>query len=135
MTLPNPVTIVLNSPNGPKIIYPRNSDGDDVELWCPKGWAIDWETTPAQCGIGYVASPLIRTEQPSPTAAEADIVAAIDQSRMQNAIIHIEWSAERESELLGHAEDHAEASPTVLEAWGTDDGGTEWRVHLDGHRG
>ena len=61
MTLPNPVTIELNSTNGPKIIYPRNSDEDCVEMWCPVGWTIDWETTPAQCGIGYVASPLIRT--------------------------------------------------------------------------
>lgn len=56
----NEIEVVLESANGPKIVYAQDADGDEVDAAAPEGWRVDWETTPADCGVGRKASPLCR---------------------------------------------------------------------------
>lgn len=58
----------------------------------------------------------------------------ISQSIRSNEIAHAPYSAELAEALSVECEDSAEASETVVEYWGTTEGGSEWRVHLDGER-
>lgn len=60
MATNNEITVELESANGPKIVYPKGTDGDEVDHAAPFGWRVDWETTPADAGLGRKASPLTR---------------------------------------------------------------------------
>lgn len=55
------VDVDLDSANGPKIVYPRGTDPDDLEWFLPSGWEIDWNTVPATCG-SRIARPLRRVD-------------------------------------------------------------------------
>jgi hypothetical protein len=52
------VDIELESPVGPRIIYPAKCDGDIVDARVPEGWEVDWQTTPADYSVGRKSSPL-----------------------------------------------------------------------------
>lgn len=54
------VDVEMESAVGPRIIYPAKCDGDLVDSHAPEGWEVDWQTTPADCGIGCKPSPLRR---------------------------------------------------------------------------
>jgi hypothetical protein len=55
------ITVELEGPNGPKIIYPTTASSEEVDNAAPDGWEVDWVTTPADCGLHCKASPLRRT--------------------------------------------------------------------------
>ena len=57
-------------------------------------------------------------------------LALIKRSISHNEIAHGKWDAETAAELASLAEDSVE-NGAVIEYWGTDDDGAEWRVHLD----
>lgn len=59
------------------------------------------------------------------------ITTLIARSVSHNEIVHTEWTSELETEILAACEDSTR-NDDVLEAWGTTDEGSEWRVHLDG---
>ena len=65
-------------------------------------------------------------------AAERSIGLAIGQSLQTGGIAHLPWSEAREDALCAVPSllDSAEDSVCV-EAWGTEDDGAEWRIHLD----
>ena len=54
----------------------------------------------------------------------------IARSISHNEIAHAKFDAETAAELASLAEDSVE-NGAVIEYWGTDDDGDEWRVHLD----
>jgi hypothetical protein len=54
------ITVDLDSANGPKVVYPRGTDAEDVDLAAPVGWEVDWDAPAADCGPGAVARPLRR---------------------------------------------------------------------------
>ena len=54
----------------------------------------------------------------------------IARSISHNEIAHGKWDAETAAELEALAEDSVE-NGAVIEYWGSDDEGAEWRVHLD----
>jgi hypothetical protein len=58
----------------------------------------------------------------------------IARSTSHSEVAHAEWSADLAADLAAECDDSTEASATVLEFWGVDDDGVEWRVHLDGAR-
>lgn len=66
------------------------------------------------------------------SSERADVTATklIADSISTNSIIHAEWNGELADTLSAESEDYAE-SADVVEYWGTDDDGNEWRVHLD----
>lgn len=55
--------------------------------------------------------------------------AAIARSISHNEIVTLPATAERTSDLMIECEDSVETTD-VVEYWGTDDTGAEWRVHL-----
>lgn len=63
-----------------------------------------------------------------------DVTIAIARSVSHTEIVNLPWSQEAQDELSLLCDDSVEASTTTWEAWGTDDDGAEWRVHLDGVR-
>lgn len=67
-------------------------------------------------------------------AVEETVALAIARSVSHTEIVILPWSQEAQDELSLLCDDSVEASPTTWEAWGTDDDGAEWRVHLDGVR-
>ena len=54
----------------------------------------------------------------------------IARSISHNEIAHAKFDAETAAELDALAEDSVE-NGDVIEYWGADDDGAEWRVHLD----
>lgn len=52
--------IELESPNGPKVVYSKNTPAEEIEAAIPVGWEVDWETTPADVGLTRKASPLYK---------------------------------------------------------------------------
>lgn len=54
---------------------------------------------------------------------------AIARSISQTEIVHIECSAAALAEIKAVADDYVAANDGIVEAWGTDDDGNEWRVH------
>lgn len=58
----------------------------------------------------------------------------IARSISHTEIAHADYSADLADELSVECDDSSEASETVIEYWGTDDDGNEWRVHLSGDR-
>ena len=63
--------------------------------------------------------------------SETDMKATelIARSISHNEIAHGKWDAETAAELASLAEDSVE-NGAVIEDWGADDDGDEWRVHL-----
>jgi len=49
-------------------------------------------------------------------------------------IAHGEWTPERDATLKIDCDDWVDFDATTREFWGTDDDGSEWRVHLKGPR-
>ncbi len=63
-------------------------------------------------------------------STEQEVHAAIDRSKTHNEIVHLPWSEGAERMLASECDDEVHAS-TVVEFWGADCDGNEWRVHLD----
>lgn len=59
----------------------------------------------------------------------------ITRSVSHTDIVHADWTADLAEALSIECEDSVEASDTVVEFWGTDEDGGDWRVHLSGSRG
>ena len=57
-------------------------------------------------------------------------LALIKRSISHNEIAHGKYDAETAMELKSLSDDSVE-NGDVIEYWGTDDDGDEWRVHLD----
>ena len=56
----------------------------------------------------------------------------IARSISHTEITHAEWTEQRAADLLAESDDSVEnADQNVIEYWGTDEDGNEWRVHLD----
>jgi hypothetical protein len=62
--------------------------------------------------------------------AKTIIETAIAQSIATNAIVHIEAGPDVIDELRAYCDDEADCGH-VLECWGTDDNGNEWRIHVE----
>lgn len=72
-------------------------------------------------------------DEPAATAATA-AASLISRSISHTEIATAEWSADLAADLAAECDDSTEASDTVVEYWGTDEDGAEWRVHLTGDR-
>lgn len=59
----------------------------------------------------------------------AIIEVAIAQSIATNSIVHMEGDADVIDALAAYCDDSAERA-NVLEYWGTDDDGNDWRIHV-----
>ena len=61
---------------------------------------------------------------------------AIDSSAAQDRIIHIDSVSQEDMDFLGNeSEGQTEGSGDVMEFWGTDEEGNEWRVHATPAKG
>lgn len=58
----------------------------------------------------------------------------IERSTSHTEIAHAEWSPTLAADISAECDDSVAASADVMEYWGTDEDGAEWRVHLTGSR-
>lgn len=64
------ITIDMDGPNGPRIVFPYQSIADDVDAAAPEGWVVSWGTVIADTSDGRRALPLVR-----PSLADAYVAA------------------------------------------------------------
>lgn len=55
---------------------------------------------------------------------------AIARSVSHTEIVHLDYGSEELSILMAECDDYTDANDGVVEFWGTDGDGDEWRVHM-----
>lgn len=109
------------------IVYVFTDGSAVVEL--DGGWDFRAEGCTAHCWDGIGCDCADRAAQTARDAAVQQADDLIAQSIANDEIAHAEWTDDLADELATRSDDWT-TNGDVLEFWGGDDDGNDWRVHL-----